>query len=83
MGRWFGRKSAPADARPFVRRTCCCIGNAYVQLIAAGSAAAGAYRYWVDLVAPGSFRIAIENRSASTLAEALVFNFAVLKAAGS
>jgi hypothetical protein len=45
-----------------------------------GNAAASAYRYWVEAVSAGSFRIVIENRSGAALAEALLFNFAVLKA---
>ena len=48
--------------------------------LASGNAAAGAYRYWVEAIAAGSFKIVIENRSGGALAEALVFNFAVLKA---
>jgi len=48
--------------------------------LASGNAAAGAYRYWIDAVSAGSFRIAVENRSVGPLAEALVFNFAVVKA---
>jgi hypothetical protein len=48
--------------------------------LASGNAAAGTYRYWVEGLAAGSFRIAVENRSGGALAEALVFNFAVLKA---
>jgi hypothetical protein len=45
-----------------------------------GNAAGSAYRYWVEAVSAGSFRIVIENRSGAALAEALLFNFAVLKA---
>jgi hypothetical protein len=45
-----------------------------------GNATAGTYRYWIDKVAAGSFVVAVENRSAGSLSEALVFNFAVLKA---
>jgi hypothetical protein len=48
--------------------------------LASGNATAGAYRYWVEGIAAGSFKIVIENRSGGALAEALVFNFAVLKA---
>jgi hypothetical protein len=48
--------------------------------LASGNATAGTYRHWVEGVAAGSFKIVIENRSAGALAEALVFNFAVLKA---
>ena len=48
--------------------------------LASGNAAAGAYRYWVEGIAAGSFKIVVENRSAGALAEALVLNFAVLKA---
>lgn len=45
-----------------------------------GNATAGAYRYWVDKVSAGSFVIAVENRTAGALAEALVFTFALVKA---
>ena len=45
-----------------------------------GNATAGTYRYWVDGVAAGSFKVTVENRSGGSLSEALVFNFAVLKA---
>jgi hypothetical protein len=48
--------------------------------LASGNATAGTYRHWVEGIAAGSFKIVIENRSAGALAEALVFNFAVLKA---
>jgi hypothetical protein len=48
--------------------------------LAGGNAVAGSYRYWVDKVSAGSFAIAIENRSGGSLAEALNFNFAVVKA---
>jgi len=43
-------------------------------------AAAGAYRYWVEAIAAGSFKIVIENRSGGSLAEALTLNFATVKA---
>jgi hypothetical protein len=45
-----------------------------------GAAASTAYRYWVSGVAAGSFKICVENRSGGSLSEALVLNFAVLKA---
>ena len=48
--------------------------------LASGNATAGTYRYWVEGLAAGSFKIVIENRSGAALGEALVFNFAVLKA---
>jgi hypothetical protein len=38
-----------------------------------------AYRYWISGIAAGSFKIAVENRSGSSLSEALVFNYAILK----
>lgn len=44
-----------------------------------GNATAGTYRYWIDKVSNGSFVIAVENRSAGSLSEALVFNFTVVK----
>lgn len=45
-----------------------------------GNTTAGTYRYWIDKVSAGSFVIAVENRSAGSLSEALVLNFAVVKA---
>jgi hypothetical protein len=48
--------------------------------LASGNATAGTYRYWVEAIASGSFKIVVENRSGGALAEALTFNFAVLKA---
>jgi hypothetical protein len=48
--------------------------------LASGNATAGAYRHWVEGIANGSFKIVIENRSGGSLAEVLVFNFAVVKA---
>jgi hypothetical protein len=48
--------------------------------IASGAAASSAYRCWVSAVAAGSFKVCIENRSAGSLAEALVLNFTVTKA---
>lgn len=48
--------------------------------LAGGNATAGTYRYWIDGVGVGSFQIAVENRSGGALAEALQFNFAVVKA---
>ena len=48
--------------------------------LTSGNATAGAYRYWVEGVAAGSFKIVIENRSAGALGEALVLAFAVVKA---
>lgn len=54
--------------------------DAIILNLQSGSAAAGAYRHWVDKVSAGSFVVAVENRSAGSLSEALVFNFAVVKA---
>ncbi|HEX6740285.1 MAG TPA: hypothetical protein VF079_00625 [Sphingomicrobium sp.] len=48
--------------------------------LASGNATAGTYRYWIEGIAAGSFKIVIENRSAGALGEALVFTFAVVKA---
>jgi len=48
--------------------------------LASGNATAGSYRYWVEGIAAGSFKIVVENRSGGALAEALVFNFGILKA---
>jgi len=48
--------------------------------LVSGQTTAGTYRYWVEKVAAGSFQVSIENRSAGSLSEALVLNFAVVKA---
>ena len=57
------------------------VGTDTINLnLASGNATAGTYRYWVEGVAAGSFKIVVENRSGGALSEALVFNFAVLKA---
>jgi hypothetical protein len=48
--------------------------------LAGGNATPGTYRYWVEGVDAGSFQIVVENRSGGALAEALLFNFAVVKA---
>jgi hypothetical protein len=45
-----------------------------------GPATLGTYRYWIEKVAAGSFTVTIENRSAGSLSEALVFNYAAIKA---
>ena len=49
-------------------------------VLRSGNATAGTYRYWVEGIAAGSFKVVIENRSAGSLSEALVFTFAVMKA---
>ncbi|MFL6730138.1 MAG: hypothetical protein ACJ8E3_00680 [Sphingomicrobium sp.] len=48
--------------------------------LTSGNATPGSYRYWVEGIAAGSFKIVIENRSGGALVEALVFTFAVVKA---
>jgi hypothetical protein len=48
--------------------------------LASGATTSSAYRYWVSAVGAGSFKVCVENRSAGSLSEALVLNFAVLKA---
>jgi len=49
-------------------------------VLASGNAAAGTYAYQVEAVGSGSFAISVRNVSGGSLAEALVFNFAVKKA---
>ena len=48
--------------------------------IASGISTGANYGFWVDAVAAGSFRISILNNTAGSLSEAIVFNFAVIKA---
>lgn len=44
-----------------------------------GHATNGTYRYWIDRTVAGATVFSIENRSAGSLSEALVFNFFVFK----
>jgi hypothetical protein len=53
-----------------------------VTAISSG-ATAGAYNTHVDAIAAGSCRISISNFSAGPLSEAIVLNFAVIKAVSS
>lgn len=55
------------------------VNDGVVLTLKSGNATAGTYRYWVEGVAAGSFKVVIENRSAGSLSEALVFNFQVIK----
>lgn len=48
--------------------------------LASGQATEGTYRYWIEKVAAGSFKMSLENRSAGSLSEALTFNFSIVKA---
>jgi len=48
--------------------------------LASGASTSTAYRYWISGIAAGSFKTSVENRSAGSLSEALVLNFAVVKA---
>jgi hypothetical protein len=54
-------------------------GDVVVVSIRSG-ATAGAYAVTVDAVANGSFRVSLSNQSAGNLSEAIVYNFAVIKA---
>jgi hypothetical protein len=51
--------------------------------LASGAASGTTYRYWISAVAANSFKVCVENRSAGGLSEALVFNFATVKAVAS
>lgn len=48
-----------------------------------GNATDGTYDYRIGAVAAGSFKVTLENRSAGSLSEILVFNYAIFKAANS
>lgn len=48
--------------------------------IASGVAAGGSYQVWIDAVNNGSCRVIIKNISGGSLSEAVVLNFAVIKA---
>lgn len=48
--------------------------------LASGNATDGTYDYRIGAVAAGSFKITLENISAGSLSEALVFNYAAIKA---
>lgn len=78
--------SAALAANAAVRFT---VTNSYVAtvdgilLTLKSGATAGAYNYQIDAVAAGSFVIWVQNISAGSLSEALMFNFQVIKGANS
>jgi hypothetical protein len=52
--------------------------NDVVIFSISGGATSQAYNVWVDVMAAGSFNVTLLNRSAGTLAEAVVINFALI-----
>lgn len=52
--------------------------NDIVILNISGGATSQAYNVWVDTMAAGSFSVTILNRSAGTLSEAVIINFAII-----
>lgn len=54
--------------------------DAVILSIGSGATAAS-YLYGIDAVAAGSFKVHLRNMSAGALAEAVVLNFAIIKAA--
>lgn len=62
-----------------VTNSVCGVNDTPNIALRSGPATVGTYRYWVSATAAGSFTVTIENRSAGSLSEALVFNFAILK----
>lgn len=48
--------------------------------LVSGNATAGTYQVWIEAIAAGSFKVNVRNISAGSLGEALILNFAVLKA---
>ena len=50
--------------------------------VKSGFATAGTYQTWVEGGAAGNIQIAIRNISAGSLSEAVVINFAIIKAVG-
>ena len=52
--------------------------NDTVILSISGGATSQGYNVWVDVMAAGSFNITLLNRSAGTLTEAVIINFALL-----
>lgn len=60
------------------------VNNTYVStndiiiLNISGGATSQAYNVWVDTMAAGSFSVTILNRSAGTLSEAVIINFAII-----
>lgn len=53
------------------------------MVVIQGGGTASAYRVWVDGIGAGTFTVVIENRTAGSLSEALVLNFAITKGATS
>jgi hypothetical protein len=71
--------AAAAEVSFTVTNTLVAATDVVVACIKSGGTA-GAYTVTVDAVAAGSFRVSIGNVSAGNLSEALVINFAVIKA---
>ena len=62
-----------------VNNTACRASDVVILNLASGPVTAGTYRYWIETVAVGSFSITVENRSAGSLSEALVFNYSIIQ----
>jgi hypothetical protein len=71
---------AGARATFQVTNTAIAATDTVIVNLQSGQATEGTYRYWVEKVAAGSFKLTIENLSAGSLSEALVFNFSAIKA---
>lgn len=52
--------------------------NDVVLLSISGGATSQGYNVWVDVMAGGSFNVTLLNRSAGTLTEAVIINFALI-----
>jgi hypothetical protein len=72
--------AAAAEVAFTVTNSAVAAGDVVVVCIKSG-ATAGAYNLQVSAVADGSFDLALGNMSAGSLSEAIVINFAVIKAA--
>lgn len=72
--------AAGADVNFQVTDSVVAVTDVIIVCIASGTAAANKYALGVGAVAAGSFNIYLTNLSAGSLSEALVLNFAVIKA---
>jgi hypothetical protein len=71
--------AAAAEVAHTVNNSLVLAGDVVVVSIRSG-ATAGAYVITVDAVANGSFRVALGNQSAGSLSEAVVYNYAIIRA---
>jgi len=75
-----GASLANATAVGFTVTNNCCAATDTIIINIKSAATANSYTVMVDAVANGSFHVSVNNFTGGSLSEALVLNFAILKA---